>query len=62
MVRAIGQWAKIKGVSANPWAIATNVKKRGVAPTQFYSISTRRRQKFLEKKVNELLDKALNGD
>jgi hypothetical protein len=62
MARAIGQWRKIKGVQANEWAIATNIKKRGIRPTQFFSISTRRRQKFLEKKVTELLDKALNGN
>jgi hypothetical protein len=62
MARAIGQWRKIKGVQANEWAIATNIKKKGVRPTQFFSISTQRRRKFLEKKVIELIDKALGAE
>jgi hypothetical protein len=59
MLQQIGRWKKLKGIKASEWAIAKNIKKKGIAPTQFYTVSTTRRRKQLESTIEKLIDKAL---
>lgn len=62
MARAIKQWKTIIGSNASVYGAVVNIKKKGIRPTQFYSISVNRRRKFMETKITELLFKALSEE
>lgn len=59
MIASLGRWKKIRGVKISEWAIAKSIKKKGIAPTQFFTISTTRRRKQLEANIEKLIDKGL---
>ena len=55
-VDQIKKWCKIKSIPEEAaWPIAINIGKYGIAPTNFFTISIKRRQKQFEKQLAEAL-------
>lgn len=51
-IQAIKDWVKLKGIPQKAaYPIAKSIGKFGIAPTNFWSISTRRRQSSFEKQL-----------
>jgi hypothetical protein len=55
-ITALKKWCKIRGLPEGAaYPIRINIWKYGIAPTNFFTIPTRRRNKYYEKKVEENL-------
>jgi hypothetical protein len=62
MIPALKKWCRIKGIpEGKAFAIRRNIWKFGIAPTQFFTIATTRRQKQLTKQIEEAQKKDLEA-
>lgn len=55
-VSKIREWCKVRGIEESAaFPIARAIGERGIAPTNFFSISVKRRQKQLKKNVAKVM-------
>lgn len=61
-IPALKKWCRIRGIpEGKAFAIRRNIWKFGIAPTQFFTISTTRREKQLMKQIEEAQKKDLEA-
>jgi len=60
-VKALEKWGRMRGIPKDKaYAVGVKVKRDGIAPTQFYSLTVNRRRKQFEKKVEDIIFDILN--
>lgn len=60
-VKELQKWGRMRGIPKEAaYAIGVKVKRDGIAPTQFYSLTVNRRRKQFENKVEQLILEGLS--
>lgn len=61
-IEALMKWCKIKGLPTNAaFPIRRNIWKFGIAPTNFFTIPTTRRQKYFEKELEKAMARDIDN-
>ena len=61
-IEALMKWCKVKGIPEGAaFPIRRSIWKFGIAPTNFFTIPTTRRQKYFEKMIGETMAKDLDN-
>lgn len=62
-IEALKKWCRIKGIPENAaFPIRRSIWKYGIAPTNFFTIPTTRRQKYFEEKLAETMAKDIDNN
>jgi hypothetical protein len=60
-IEALKKWCKIKGIPEGAaFPIRRNIWKYGIAPTNFFTIPTTRRQKYFERELEKAMAKDID--
>lgn len=62
-IEALKKWCKIKGIPEGAaFPIRRNIWKFGIAPTNFFTIPTTRRQKYFEKELEKAMARDIDNN